>query len=350
MMSYRSTIVLLIFSFLTVFAACSSEGKKEQKGGGKANRVSAEVYVLKPEAFQQDYSASGTLLPNEEVEIHPEITGRITNILFKEGTYVRKGQTLVTLFDADILAQLQKLKAQKALQQKLQERQKELVDIGGISRQDFEATQTGIATIDADIAAQEAALRRTKIIAPFDGIVGIRSISVGAIVSPATTIAVLQQVHPLKVDFSIPEQYHSLLKSGMPVAFTVAGIQGNRTGTISSIDPGADMATRTIKVRAIVPNPNRELLAGAFAEVKIPFESSPEALLIPTQAVIPTTRDKKVVILRNGKAEMTTVKLGTRLEDKVEILEGLKSGDTVLTTGLMQVKPGMDVQVVKVNG
>lgn len=348
-MPFRNTIVLLIFSLLTVFTACKSEDKKEQKAGGRPNSVSAEVYVLKPEVFQQDYTASGTLLPNEEVEIHPEITGRVTNILFKEGTFVRKGQTLVTLFDADILAEIQKLKAQKALQNKLQERQKELVDIGGISRQDFEATQTGIATIDADIAAQEAALRRTKIVAPFDGIIGIRSISVGAIISPVTTIAVLQQVHPMKLDFSVPEQYHSNLKNGNSVFFTVAGIRGNKTGTINSVNPGADMATRTIKVRAVIPNPDRELLAGSFAEVKIPFESSSNALLIPTQAVIPTTRDKKVAVINNGKAEMVTVKLGVRLEDKVEILEGLKSGDTILTTGLMQVKPGMEVKVTKVN-
>lgn len=346
----KNTIVLLISGALVVFSSCKSGDSKGQKAGAKPNNVSAEVYVLKPEMFQQDYTASGTLVPNEEVEIHPEITGRVTGILFKEGSFVRKGQTLVTLFDADIRAEIQKLKAQKALQNKLLERQKELVDIGGISKQDFETTQTGIASIDADIAAQEAALRRTKILAPFDGIIGIRSISEGAIVSTATTIAILQQVNPMKIDFSIPEQYHANLKPGKSVFFTVTGLQGAKTGSINSVDPGADVATRTLRVRAIVPNADRTLLAGSFAEVKIPFESSNAALLIPTQAVIPTTRDKKVAVISNGKAEMVTVKLGTRLEDKVEILEGLKSGDTVLTTGLMQVKAGMDVKVTKVNG
>lgn len=350
MKAINNTIVLLISGLLIIFASCKNDDKKGQKAGGKPNNVSAEVYVLKPEMFQQDYTASGTLVPNEEVDIHPEINGRVTGILFKEGTFVRKGQTLVTLFDTDIRAEIQKLKSQKALQNKLLERQKELVDIGGISRQDFETTQTGIATIDADIAAQEAALRRTKIIAPFDGIIGIRSISVGAIVSPATTIAILQQVNPMKIDFAVPEQYHANLKTGKSVLFTVAGAQGAKTGSINSVDPGADVATRTLRVRAIVPNADRSLLAGSFAEVKIPFESSATALLIPTQAVIPTTRDKKVAVITNGKAEMVTVKLGTRLEDKVEILEGLKSGDTILTTGLMQVKPGMEVKVIKING
>lgn len=342
--------MILIFGLTLLGVACKSDKKQDMKGGGRPQDIRAEGYVLKPEMFQQDYSASGTLLPNEEVEIHPEITGRITNIHFKEGNFVRKGQTLVTLFDADIRAGIQKLKSQKALQYKLLERQKELVNIGGISQQDYETTQTGMATIDADIEVQEAMLRRTRIVAPFDGIVGIRSISVGAIVSPTTTIAVLQQVNPLKMDFAVPEQYNANLQTGKTVFFKVAGVQDNKSGKISTVDPGADLTTRTIRVRAVVPNPDRQLISGSFAEVKIPFESSNNALLIPTQAVIPTTREKKVALVKNGKAEMVTVKLGTRLEDKVEILEGLKSGDTILTTGLMQVKPGMDVTITKLNG
>ena len=230
------------------------------------------------------------------------------------------------------------------------QRQKELVDIGGISRQDYETTQTGIATIDADIDVQEAELRRTKIVAPFDGIVGIRSISTGAIVSPTTTIALLRQVNPLKMDFSVPEQYHSYIKTGKSVFFTVTGIEGNKVGTIKTVDPGADMTTRTVKIRATVPNSNRELVAGSFAEVMIPFQSNNDALLIPSQAVIPTTREKKVALVKNGKAELVTVELGARTEDKVEIVKGLQNGDTVLTTGLMQVKQGMDVTITKLKG
>jgi len=340
------TIFFLIFC--TAFLFSCKNDKNDKKGKGRPNNVTAEGYILKSAVFQQDYQASGTLLPNEEIEIHPEITGRVTKIHFQEGAFVRKGQTLVSLFDADILAQIQKLKTQKALQQKLVERQKELVGIGGISRQDYETTQTGIATIDADIAVQEAQLSRTKIVAPFDGVVGIRSISVGAIVSPTVTIASLQQINPLKMDFSVPEQYHADMKVGKEIFFQVAGIQENKSGTIKIVAPAADVNTRTVTVRAIVPNPQRSLVAGSFAEVKIPIESNADALMIPTQAVIPTTREKKVALVSNGKAQLVTVKLGVRTEDKVEILEGLKTGDTVLTTGLMQVKPGMDVKITKI--
>lgn len=346
----RSAIIFPIFITM-LGTSCKNDNQEQTKGGGgRAKDVKAEGFVVKPEVFEQEYKASGTLLANEEIEIHPEITGRVTKIHFTEGSYVRKGQTLVSLFDADILAEIQKLKKQKALQQKLMQRQKELVDIGGISRQDYETTQTGIATIDADIDVQEAELRRTKIVAPFDGIVGIRSISTGAIVSPTTTIALLRQVNPLKMDFSVPEQYHSYIKTGKSVFFTVTGIEGNKVGTIKTVDPGADMTTRTVKIRATVPNSNRELVAGSFAEVMIPFQSNNDALLIPSQAVIPTTREKKVALVKNGKAELVTVELGARTEDKVEIVKGLQNGDTVLTTGLMQVKQGMDVTITKLKG
>lgn len=342
---------IILFGLLAVAAGCGSDKKEMAKGGGgRPKDVKAEGYILTPSSFQQDYLASGTLLPNEEIEIHPEMTGRVTKIHFKEGSFIKKGQLLISLYDADILAQIQKLKKQKALQQKLQERQKELLSIGGISQQDFESTETTIATLEADIATQEAQLRRTKILAPFDGVVGIRNISEGAVVSPTTTIALLKQVHPLKIDFSLPEQYYAYAKPGLEVTFTVAGIEGRHSGKISTIEPGADVTTRTIRVRAIVPNTDRSLVAGTFAEVTIPLQSSSQALLIPTQSVIPTTRDKKVVLVAKGKASLVTVKLGMRSEDKVEVVSGLKSGDTILTTGLMQVKEGMDVTITKTNG
>lgn len=341
------TNFFLLLGMVLFIMSCSSKKDNKQHGGGRPKDVKAMGFVVKPSSFEQSYKVAGSLMPNEAIEIHPELTGRITKIHFKEGAFVKKGQLLASLYDADILAQIQKLKQQKALQSKLYERQQSLVAIGGISQQDYEATATTIATIDADIAAQEAQLRRTKIIAPFEGIVGIRSISEGAIVSPTTTIAQLQQVHPLKIDFTVPEQYYPYLKTDKTVFFSVKGVSDSLEGKISSIDPGADATTRTIRARAIVPNPNRKLIAGAYAEVTIPIESNNEALLIPTQSILLTTRDKKVVLVANGKATMQTVQLGVRSANKVEVLSGLKPGDTILTTGLMQVKDGMDVVITK---
>lgn len=351
MMTNRQNIFFLSFVYFLSFiiiSSCKSNKEDAIKANNKSKSLRAEGYVVQPQVFQKDISASGTLHPNEEVEIHPEVAGRITSILFKEGSFVKKGQTLVQLNDADIRAQIQKLRAQKALQQKVLDRQNELLSIGGISRQDYETTQTQIASIDADIAFQEAQLRKTRIVAPFDGRIGIRNVSVGAIVAPTTAIATLQQLHPLKMDFTVPDQYRDVITTGKTVFFTVDGITEPLSGKISAVDPGADINTRSIKVRAIVSNPDGKLTAGAFAHVQIPNESNNNALLIPSQAVIPTTRDKKVAIVRKGKAALVVVQLGARTEDKVLVTEGLVPGDTVIVTGIMQVKPGMDITITKV--
>lgn len=354
---YQSKIFIPVLSLLLVlgFSACKSKKTETTtttgrgQAGGRPNNLRAEVYVVKAEVFQNDYKASGTLLPNEEIEIHPEISGRVTSISFKEGARVRKGQTLVQLYDADIRAQIQKLRAQRQLQVKLLERQQELLSIGGISRQEYETTQTQIRSIDADIAFAQAQLRTTKIVAPFDGTVGLRNISVGAVVTPTTVIATLQQTNPLKMDFSIPDKYRNLLYTGKGVFFSVNNIQsGNLSGKISAVEPGADVTTRTVKVRAIVPNSSNKLVPGSFAEVVIPFESNYSAILVPSNAVIPTTRDKKVAVVENGRAQLLTVELGERTSDKVEVVKGLEAGDTIIVTGIMQVKAGMEVKVTKV--
>jgi membrane fusion protein (multidrug efflux system) len=344
---------LLALSVLSSFAISGCKSKKDEtlaKGGAKPRDLKAEGYLVSPEVFQNDYAATGTLLPNEEIDIHPEITGRITSINFREGTYVSKGQLLVQLNDADVRSTIQKLRSQRQLQVKMLERQEELLRIGGISRQDYETTETQIQSIDADIAFQQAELTKAKIVAPFSGIAGIRSVSVGAVVSPTSVIARLQQVDPLKVDFSIPEQYHGAIALGKVVFFSVDGKQEPYSGKISAVDPGADLATRTVKVRALIPNAKKELIPGAFAQIKLPMESEASALLVPSQAVIPTTREKKLAIVKNGKADLITVKLGIRTSDKVEVISGLAAGDTVILTGLMQVKPGMDVKITKMRG
>lgn len=331
--------------------ACKS--KKNDPATAKGNGPSilrAEGFVVKTQAFSNQYATSGSLLPNEQVEIHPEVAGRVTGIFFKEGSAVRKGQTLLQLNDGDILANIRKLKAQRQLQVKTLARQKELLDIGGISRQDYESTETQISSVDADIAFQQEQLRKTRIVAPFDGTIGLRGISVGAVVDPSTIVAALQQVHPLKMDFTVPEQYRDLIRPGLEVRFAVDGSQDTFSGKVVAVDPGADVNTRAIRARAIVPNPDHKLTPGAYANVIIPFQTDNNAILVPSQAIIPTTKDKKVAVVQGGKVNLVVVELGSRTEDKVEILSGLQPGDTILTTGMMQVKQGMNVQVTKVKG
>ncbi len=349
MVRFAGKISIIAAASIICLSLNSCGDKKDAATGNKPKGLKSEGFIVSPQSFSSTYAASGSLLPNEQIDIHPEISGRVTAILFKEGSNVSEGQTLVQLYDGELRAQLQKLKAQRDLQAKTLERQKDLLNIGGISKQDFETTQTQLQSLEADIAYTEAQIRATRIVAPFSGTIGIRNISVGAVVSPATVISTLQQVHQLKIDFNIPEQYRHLISAGSQVKFTAGNGTDTLTAKISAIDPGADAATRTVRVRVIVPNAGNKLVAGSFAQVLIPLERNNNAILVPSQAVIPTTRDKKIAVVKEGKATLVTVTLGERTSDKAEVLTGLNAGDTILLTGLMQVKPGMDVSITKVH-
>ncbi len=332
--------------------ACSAKKDESPAAGtaGKPTVLNAEGFVVRAQPFQSDYTTSGSLLPNEVTQILPEISGRITSITFKEGTHVTKGQLLVQLYNDDIRAQIQKSDAQRELQLKIKERQAKLLSIGGISQQDYESTTAQIQSIDADIAYSRAQLRKTSILAPFEGRVGIRNVSLGAVVTPGTIIASLQQSTVLKMDFTLPEQYKDEVPVGKQISFTVTGNLDTFSGTISAIEPSADAVTRTLKVRALVENKKEKLTAGSFTHVVVPFINNKSALMIPPQSVIPTDRDKEVAVVKNGKAKLVPVTIGARTNSQVEIIQGLKAGDTILTTGIMQVKQNMSVKIVKVKG
>jgi len=348
MKTFMGLSFMSLFACSTLIIGCKEKKEEEKAGKGGPKGLVAEAFVVKPAPLSSIYQSSGNLLANESISVYPEVSGRITAIHFKEGGIVHKGDLLVSLNNADIDAQIQKLKAQRKLQVTTKDRQDQLLAISGISKQEYDATITQIASIDADIAYNQAQLRKLEIRASFDGIIGLRNVSVGAIVSSATLITTIQQIDPLKMDFLVPEQYKDIVKQNDQVRFTITGNKDTMQGKIMAIQPQADVATHTITMRAIVPNSDHLLLPGTFTNVFITLDRKGEAITIPTQCIIPTTRDKQVAVVRNGKVDMVTVQTGERLEAKVEILQGLQAGDTLLTTGIMQVKQNMPVKVKKV--
>ena len=332
-----------------LFIGCKD--KKEEgagKGKQKDKMLHAEAFIVKPASLTTVYQSSGNLLPNESINVYPEVAGRITAIHFKEGAVVHKGDLLISMYKGDIEAQLQKSRVQRQLQVTTKERQDQLLAISGISKQDYDNTIAQIASIDADIAYNQALLRKLEIRATFNGVIGLRNVSVGAIISPTTLITTIQQVDPLKMDFLVPEQYKDIVNKNDLVKFTITGVQDTMNGTILAMQPGSDLKTHNITMRAMVPNAKGRLLPGAFTNVFITLNRKGDAITIPTQSIIPTTRDKQVAAIHNGKVSMVTIQTGERLADKVEVLEGLKSGDTILTTGMMQVKQDMNVMISKI--
>lgn len=336
-------------SILVSFGSCKkgNSGNSNQAGGNKQPPTPVQAYIASTQNITNVVNSSGTLLSNEEVEIKSELQARVVKLYFKEGAKVSKGQLLIKLDDADIIAQLKKLKAQKKLTQKNVERLGELLKIDGVSKQEYEVSQTQLTAYDADIEALENQLSKTEIRAPFSGTIGLSDISEGAYVTPINIIAVLQQTHPLKVDFAIPEKYAFLLQTGKTLSFTVDGLRDTFNADVYAVDPKIDLNTRNIKVRARCANPAGQLLPGMFANVSLGIQGRKDAVMIPSQALMPVARGKNVAVSRGGKVEIIPVETGLRDANLVEIVHGLEKGDTVITTALMQLRPGSDVKITK---
>lgn len=336
--------VIIAIAFLIKSAFSKKDTPTTPVTEKRANpNLEVEGYIVTASEINNAIEASGSLLSNESIDLKPEMSGRITGIYFKEGQYVQKNALLVKLFDGDIKAQIGKLESQKALAAKTLERQEALLKIAAISQQELDISSNQISVYNADIDYNKALLLRTEIRAPFSGIIGIRNISEGAIVAQGNIIATLHQNNPLKIDFTLPEKYRPLVNNNDYFHFRVAGDTTRYRGQVYVIDPQIDMATRSVKIRGRVNNSAGKLSPGTFANVSLLLSKTAQALMVPSQAIIPGTRDKKIVISKNGVAQFVIVQTGLRTEKEVEITEGLQLGDTVLISGLMQVKEGRQV-------
>jgi membrane fusion protein (multidrug efflux system) len=255
----------------------------------------------------------------------------------------------VKLFDGDLTAGLKKLQTQLEIAEQTKKRQTELLKVSGISQLEYDQTDLQVHSIMDDIEVLKAQISKTEITAPFDGVIGLRNVSVGAQVTPSIALATIREVDELKLDFSVPEKYSSEISEGKKVTFTVQGDETKYEATVMASEEGIDASTRNLKVRALVKNNHTGLKPGAFANVELALNEIKNALMIPTQAVIPSDRDKQVIITSNGKAKFVTVKTGVRQSSTLEVLEGLKPGDTVVTTGILFIKSKVGMKFSKVS-
>ena len=340
------------FSLIILLISCKSSGKDEIKPGGQqANRppASVEAYVVIPKVLSQDIEMPGSLIAAEETELHPEVAGRVTGIYFTEGSYVNQGKPIVKLYDGDLQAQLSKLKVQLKVAQQTAQRYEALLKINGVSQQEYENFKLSVNNIQADINIVQTGIARTLLRAPFSGRLGLRNISMGAYISPATAVTTLRKVNQLKLEFTVPEKYGSEMKIGNTVQFSIEGGQKGYSARIIASENNIAEDTRSLRIRAMVDKPDPQLIAGSFAKVKIELGQNNAALMVPSQAVIPKARTKQVIVYQSGIANMVNVTTGMRDSSMVEITTGLKSGDTILITGLLTTKPGAKILLSKVN-
>jgi membrane fusion protein (multidrug efflux system) len=340
----------VIFFILTFgFAGCSQKTEDKNSAARQVNSISdIEGYVVRPSVIDQTISISGTIKPLEETVLMPEVAGRVVVINLQEGKYVKQGVVLIKLFDDDLQAQLHKAQAALELAEQTRDRQEELMKVDGISKLDYDQSVLQVHSIKADIEVLKVQIRKTEVHAPFDGVIGLRNISLGAEVTPSTSLATIRAVKQLKLDFSVPEKYSNQVMTGTKVQFTIQGDDNKHNATVYATEEGIDPGTRNLKVRALIKMDSASFVPGTFANVELRLNENKNALMVPTQAIIPRERDKQLIVARSGKAQFIKVKTRIRQESMIEVTEGIEAGDTVVTTGILFIKPGMGLKFSKV--
>lgn len=323
-------------------AAQNRQGEIGGKVAGAPLKVS--TFLVEPTAYTETISSTGTVRADEGVELQAETNGKVVSINFVEGSAVKEGDLLVKLNDSDLRANLDRYNYSKQLAEVRFRRYEQLLEQKVVTQDEFDSALNEVNVQQSYIDLYKAQIEKTEIRAPFDGVVGLRYVSVGAYVNANTQIATLQRIDELKIDFAVPEKYSGRIKVGSPITFTVAGGLKEYSGRIHAVDPRIDSGTRTLLVRAICPNRDSSLLPGAFTIVQMQLAQLSNAMFIPAEAVIPGLDEKNVFVIKNGLAERRAVETGLRTATQVHILSGLQAGDLVITSGLQQMRANQAVE------
>jgi membrane fusion protein (multidrug efflux system) len=349
--SIKKSRLLLLTSIgsvaILLFGGCGDNpDKKADRGGSSGKGVAlVEALIIKPRLLENRIYSTGTLLANEEVELRSEIAGRVADVYFVEGKKVNKAELLLKINDAELQAGLKrKMYEEKQAIDNLN-RQKSLFEIQAISREDYDKFENSLKIIQAEKEIIQSQIDKTDIRAPFAGIIGLRYISEGGYVTPDKLIATIQNIDPIKVEFSIPEKYAGQLKTGTDVAVFSGDSPIPRHGNIYAIESKIDPLTRTIKARAKIPNSDNKLIPGSFAKVEIILNVIPDAIVIPSEAVIPQLTGQVVYLYKGGKAILSPVKTALRTDTDIQISEGISEGDTLITSGLLQLIDGKEAKL-----
>jgi membrane fusion protein (multidrug efflux system) len=313
---------------------------------GSQSTLQVRVHQVTPNRLTERLSTTGTLRANEQVEIVSEVSGKISAIHFSEGSRVAAGELLLKIDDSELVAERKRALHRVELAERAEARQKQLLEDGVISSERYDVALGQLNVLRAELQLIEAQLEKTEIRSPFGGTIGLRWVSPGSYLSSQTRIASLHDVDPVKLDFTVPERYSTLLQVGDEISFTVEGYQGSFPGTLYAIEPSVDATTRSLRMRARCPNSDGALVPGMFANVDLVIRSVPDALTVPSIAIIPELGGKKIFVYEGGVAQPRPVETGIRTESEVQVTSGLAAGDLVITTAILQLQPGLAVELV----
>lgn len=350
-----AAVVVAVVAFTLIFPRFSGGG---EKASGVINaqtapeqndrRLAVRAMVMEPQTFENRISSTGTVVADESVSLQSEVAGRVTGIFFTEGELVEAGRLLVKINDADLQAELRRAEYRRNLAEIRERRVASLIERNATAQQEYDVALNELNVVKADIDLINARIAQTEIRAPFDGIIGLRAISPGSYITPTTYITEIQKVNRVKVDFSVPERFSGMITQGQSFRFNRQGSENTYNGEVYAIQPRIEPNTRTLRLRGIANNDDNVLLPGAFVEVNLALRAIDAALMAPSEAIIPEMGGQSVYLYRNGKAERRSVEIGIRTDQRVHITDGVVSGDTLLTTGMLQLRPGMDVRIAEI--
>lgn len=309
--------------------------------------LKVEGMIASSQSLSANIEVPGTILAFETTEIHPEVSGRLVSLNIKEGANVSQGALLAKLYDGDLQAQMRKLDVQLKIADQTEKRQAELLKIQGISQQEYDLSLLNVQSLKADKDIVQESIRKTEIRAPFSGKLGLKNVSPGAYVTSSTVMTNISQVNKLKIQFNVPERYGPLLKNGLRISFSVDGSSTTFTADIMATEIDIDEDTRSLAVRALVNQHEKILIPGTFAKVKIVLGQNTNALLVPNNAILPIGRKKQIYLYKGGKGMATDITTGVRDSTNIEVVSGLKLGDTVITSGILFLRPGINVEITK---
>ena len=343
------TVIALAFAGAILYKALWSKSAQISAGGLSRTALPVNMQVAKPERFTETLAVIGSIEANESVVLKSEISGKITGIFFNEGQRIEKGTLLIKVYDDDLQAQLTKAQANLRLTEDVEARQQQLLEREAISRQEYDVAYANLQAAQADVALLEAQISKTEIKAPFDGTIGFRKVSPGEYITPGVDIASLVDDNPAKIQFTVPEKYTQLLGVNTVIRYRLEGQFNERTARVYAVAPYIEQATRTLQLKALTPNPNGTLIPGAFARIEVLMETQPNVVLIPAESILSESAGQKVYLYKGGKVHPVMVETGTRTNNRVEIVQGITPGDTIIVTGMMQITPRTTVTPVQIN-
>lgn len=335
-------LVLLVPKWIS--SAQSSNGSGPQRSGPPAPVV--RVMEIQPTTLNDRLRLTATLLAQDSVNLRAETAGMVTGIYFEDGSSVEKGELLVKIKDDELQAQRRAKLLDIELAQIQANRQERLLRNESTTQEAYDEARIRLETMKADLSLIDARIEKTEIRAPFDGLIGLRQVSIGTYLEPTTIVTSIQAIDPLKMDVAIPERFLPRVRVGMELKFRIEGFNREFVGKINALDPRINDATRTLTARAKIDNSERILLPGGFASVELALNLLEDAIMVPSTAILPDLESTTVYLLQDGKAVVREISTGIRTRNSIQVTGGLEPGETLIVAGLQRLRDGIAVTVL----